>query len=210
MRNAREKWHSPLVRASYTTFTLTAPSLETTAEDLVVSVDVRNTGKVDDAEVVQVYISQQAPSINRPIKELKGFNKVFVEAGQMEKALLASRRNMQSVSGTSIVMPGCRKWVDTLFWSGFRATRRHFQLALMCRSYGMVEWSMIQAAKRYATLSIDKYHLISEFHINEDCRAYSQMYTPTVLVQIKIITFPTTGHDPANQPITIENMGNYT
>jgi hypothetical protein len=69
---------------SYTTFTLTALSLETTAEDLVVSVDVRNTGKVDDAEVVQVYISQQAPSINRPIKELKGFNKVSVKAGHMD------------------------------------------------------------------------------------------------------------------------------
>jgi beta-glucosidase len=69
---------------SYTTFTLSSLSLETTDEDLVVTVDVQNTGKVDGAEVVQIYIAQQATSINRPIKELKGFDKVFVEAGQMK------------------------------------------------------------------------------------------------------------------------------
>ncbi|KAJ6097734.1 Glycoside hydrolase family 3 [Penicillium canescens] len=74
---------------SYTTFTLTSLYLETTDEDLVVSVDVQNTGKVDGAEVVRIYIPQQAPSINRPIKELKGFDKGFVEAGQMKKAAIS-------------------------------------------------------------------------------------------------------------------------
>jgi beta-glucosidase len=74
---------------SYTTFNLSSLSLETPDEDLVVTVDVQNTGEVDGAEVIQVYIAQQAPSINRPIKELKGFDKVFVEAGQVKKATIS-------------------------------------------------------------------------------------------------------------------------
>ncbi|KAJ5282649.1 hypothetical protein N7497_002187 [Penicillium chrysogenum] len=39
---------------------------------------------VDGADVVQVYVSQQSPSINRPLKELKGFEKVFLCAQQTE------------------------------------------------------------------------------------------------------------------------------
>ena len=41
--------------------------------------------KADGKEVVQTYIAQQKPSINRPAKELKGFQKVFVSAGGKEK-----------------------------------------------------------------------------------------------------------------------------
>jgi beta-glucosidase len=48
-------------------------------------VDVTNTGSVAGAEVVQVYISQRSPSINRALKELKGFSKVFLEPGESKK-----------------------------------------------------------------------------------------------------------------------------
>jgi beta-glucosidase len=48
---------------------------------LTVTVDVENTGSVDGAEVIQVYVSQQSPSLRRPEKELKGFKKVLVEKG---------------------------------------------------------------------------------------------------------------------------------
>ncbi|KOS38307.1 hypothetical protein ACN38_g10859 [Penicillium nordicum] len=69
---------------SYTTFKLSSISLQKTDEEILITVDVQNTGSVDGAEVVQVYVSQQSPSINRPPKELKGFEKVFLHPNQTE------------------------------------------------------------------------------------------------------------------------------
>ena len=71
---------------SYTTFEYSnakaaKPSM-TAAGTLKVSVDVENTGSVDGAEVVQLYIADPEASIDRPAKELKGFEKVFLKAGQ--------------------------------------------------------------------------------------------------------------------------------
>ena len=47
-----------------------------------VSVPVRNTGGVAGAEVVQLYVSDKEASVDRPVKELKGFRKVYLEPGQ--------------------------------------------------------------------------------------------------------------------------------
>lgn len=71
---------------SYTTFEYSnakaaKPSM-TAAGTLKVSVEVANTGSVDGAEVVQLYIADPEASIDRPAKELKGFEKVFLKAGQ--------------------------------------------------------------------------------------------------------------------------------
>ena len=71
---------------SYTTFEYSnakaaKPSM-TAAGTLKVSVDVENTGSVDGAEVVQLYIADPEASVDRPAKELKGFEKVFLKAGQ--------------------------------------------------------------------------------------------------------------------------------
>ena len=70
---------------SYTTFDIKDLSIHDDDVDVVVSATVTNTGKLDGAQVVQVYISQHNPSLNRPKKELKGFSKVFVRAGESEK-----------------------------------------------------------------------------------------------------------------------------
>lgn len=51
-------------------------------ETLMLSVKVKNTGKRDGAEVVQLYISDTESSLPRPIKELKGFEKVYLKAGE--------------------------------------------------------------------------------------------------------------------------------
>ncbi|KAK4921698.1 beta-glucosidase [Elasticomyces elasticus] len=56
-----------------------------TADDLVVRVDVTNTGKLKGSQVVQVYIKQEKPSIGRPEKELKGFTKLEIDAGKTVK-----------------------------------------------------------------------------------------------------------------------------
>ena len=44
------------------------------------SITIKNTGSRDGAEVVQVYVSPIKPRINRPVKELKAFQKVFLKA----------------------------------------------------------------------------------------------------------------------------------
>ncbi|USW58805.1 Putative glycoside hydrolase, family 3, glycoside hydrolase family 3 domain, immunoglobulin [Septoria linicola] len=73
---------------SYTSFELKDLQVSADAEsdEVVITVQVTNTGKVAGAEVVQVYVAPQTPSINRPSKELKGFAKVFVEAGETKSA----------------------------------------------------------------------------------------------------------------------------
>ena len=56
------------------------------ADEIVVEVDVTNKGKVDGAQVVQVYVTQKSPSVGRPIKELRGFAKVALKAGEKKRA----------------------------------------------------------------------------------------------------------------------------
>ncbi len=51
-------------------------------EKLVVSCKVKNTGDRAGAEVVQIYVSDRTPDIFKAEKELKGFDKVYLEAGE--------------------------------------------------------------------------------------------------------------------------------
>ena len=47
-----------------------------------VNVTVTNTGVVDGAEVVQVYVADVESSVARPVRELKGFTKITLEPGE--------------------------------------------------------------------------------------------------------------------------------
>ena len=71
---------------SYTTFSygdlVMDKSQLSSSKILKVSIDVTNSGKYDGAEVVQLYIRDLVGSITRPVKELKGFQKVFLKAGE--------------------------------------------------------------------------------------------------------------------------------
>ncbi len=51
-------------------------------DTLSVTVDVKNTGKYDGDEVVQLYVRDLVGSVTRPVKELKGFKKVFIKTGE--------------------------------------------------------------------------------------------------------------------------------
>ncbi len=70
---------------SYTDFEISAPKLSASAmrkkDKIKVSVTVKNTGAVDGETVVQLYIRDDFASLVRPVKELKGYKKVFVKAG---------------------------------------------------------------------------------------------------------------------------------
>ncbi|MHC4961690.1 MAG: fibronectin type III-like domain-contianing protein, partial [Planctomycetota bacterium] len=47
-----------------------------------VSADVTNTGKMAGHEVVQLYIRDLVGSVTRPVKELKGFERIYLKAGE--------------------------------------------------------------------------------------------------------------------------------
>lgn len=71
---------------SYTTFqysdiALSAPAMGQDGS-ITAAVTVTNAGKRDGAEVVQLYIRDLVGSITRPVKELKGFEKIFLKAGE--------------------------------------------------------------------------------------------------------------------------------
>jgi len=71
---------------SYTTFSYNNLKVdkETITADgtIIFSVDVKNTGKVVGEEVVQLYIRDLVASVIRPVKELKGFQKIKLKAGE--------------------------------------------------------------------------------------------------------------------------------
>ena len=73
---------------SYTTFAFENAKADKTSYDenetITVSVAVKNTGKVDGKEVVQLYASKSDSKVSRASKELKGFKKVLVKAGNSE------------------------------------------------------------------------------------------------------------------------------
>jgi len=51
-------------------------------QTLTASISLTNSGKYDGAEVVQLYIRDLVGSVTRPVKELKGFQKIFLKAGE--------------------------------------------------------------------------------------------------------------------------------
>jgi beta-glucosidase len=74
---------------SYTKFeyaNLQVPTAPIGAADAVdVSLDVRNTGSRDGHEVVQLYARSLAPAEGAPLKELRGFERVFLKAGESKR-----------------------------------------------------------------------------------------------------------------------------
>ena len=69
---------------SYTNFAYS----DIKVDDKSVSVTVTNTGERDGAEVVQLYVSCENSKIYRPEKELKGFKKVFLKAGESQRVTI--------------------------------------------------------------------------------------------------------------------------
>ena len=99
---------------SYTTFQISniqADKKEMTDDgQLTVSVDVKNTGTVAGAEVLQLYISDVKSSLPRPVKELKGFKKVSLAPGESQTVSFTIDRSALSFyddqTGEWVAEPG--------------------------------------------------------------------------------------------------------
>ena len=96
---------------SYTTFAFSNLRLSgrqvRVGEPLQVSVDVQNTGNRAGDEVVQLYIHQEAGSASRPVRELKGFERVSLAPGEKKTVSFTLGRNE-----LSFWSPQAKKWVE--------------------------------------------------------------------------------------------------
>ena len=76
---------------SYTTFAYGKPQLSATkihsGDSLTVTIPITNVGKMAGKEVVQLYVEDVTSSIDRPLKELKGFTKLSLNPGQTAQAV---------------------------------------------------------------------------------------------------------------------------
>ena len=70
---------------SYTTFKYADLKTEKRGETVVVSLTLTNSGAVAGAEVVQFYVGQPTATVERPLRELKGFSKVFLKPGESRR-----------------------------------------------------------------------------------------------------------------------------
>jgi beta-glucosidase len=98
---------------SYTTFELGKPRLSSprisAGEGVSVEVDVRNTGKREGDEVVQVYVRDQLASVVRPAKQLRGFARVTLAPGEQRTvkiALSPKSFSLWNASMKEVVEPG--------------------------------------------------------------------------------------------------------
>ncbi|NOU19605.1 MAG: glycosyl hydrolase [Bacteroidales bacterium] len=68
----------------YSNLRLSKPIIKN-SEPLTVTFTLKNTGKYDGEEVAQFYIRDLVGSVTRPVKELKGFKKVFLKSGEQKE-----------------------------------------------------------------------------------------------------------------------------
>lgn len=108
---------------SYTTFEYR--NLNVTKDK--VTFTIKNTGSIDGAEIAQLYVGKESETIFRPIRELKGFAKVFLKAGEEKEVSIAlddkafrffdtRTDTWETESGTYQIMIGTN--ADTMVLSG--------------------------------------------------------------------------------------------
>ncbi len=72
---------------SYTTFTYSGISAVVSGNKVTITAQVKNAGNRDGEEVVQLYVQDKVGSITRPVKELKGFQKVMIKKGESKSIM---------------------------------------------------------------------------------------------------------------------------
>ncbi|MFC5653812.1 beta-glucosidase BglX [Paenibacillus solisilvae] len=117
MKRYADSEHTPLYPfgygLSYTCFEYNDLRLSSSVigmtETLTVSVNVRNSGQRDGEEIVQLYLCDEAASITRPVKELKGFQKILLQAGESRNVSFElSAKQLGFINGNNefVVEPG--------------------------------------------------------------------------------------------------------
>jgi beta-glucosidase len=121
----RSHWHGDYVDGShlplwpfghglsYTRFALHGPELDRTAlalgDEVAIAVEVENVGGRAGDEVVQLYVRDEEASVTRPVKELRGFRRVHVAAGERRRVtfrLAAEQLAFTGLDGQLVLEPG--------------------------------------------------------------------------------------------------------
>jgi beta-glucosidase len=87
---------------SYTSFAYENITIEGDFPDLNVTFDIRNTGSVAGSEIAQLYIHHKHPTIFKANRELKGFDKVYLEPSQSKKVTISLDARSFSYFNTDI------------------------------------------------------------------------------------------------------------
>jgi beta-glucosidase len=72
----------------YTSFAYSDLKLTKSGDGFTATFKIKNTGKTKGSEIAQLYVSQESPSIPRPVKELKGFSKIELAPGQSKEVTI--------------------------------------------------------------------------------------------------------------------------
>jgi beta-glucosidase len=98
---------------SYTSYAYSDVMLSATTakagDILTVSVDVTNTGDMDGYETVQMYYNDRFSSVLTPEKQLCGFKKVFIKAGEtvrVELPLAVDKMSLVNIDEKTVLEPG--------------------------------------------------------------------------------------------------------
>jgi beta-glucosidase len=101
---------------SYTTFEYSNLKIDKESyqqgEEIVISVELKNTGEFDGKEIVQLYIHDEVASIVRPLKELKRFELVDIKKGEtktVQFTLTEDDLGFYNNQGKFIIEPGAFK-----------------------------------------------------------------------------------------------------
>ena len=139
---------------SYTTFTYGEPALSrptiSASDTLTVTVEVRNTGNRAGTEVAQLYVTDEVATLSRPVKELRGFQRVTLAPGEAKRVaftLVPADLTFHDEELALVAEPGTFR----IHVGGSSATGREgrFTLALgagcarleMPRSYARFTWN---------------------------------------------------------------------
>ena len=77
---------------SYSTYSYSATQVESVKDGFRISATVQNTSKVDGEEIVQLYIRDRHASMTRPVRELKGFQRAPLKAGEKREIVFELSR----------------------------------------------------------------------------------------------------------------------
>ena len=114
---------------SYTTFEYSSLKVKKVGKkgsnSVEITFEIKNTGKTDGAEVAQVYVGEVKPSVVRPARELKGYEKVFLKSGQKKKVMITlddeAFQHYDVMSKGFVVDPG-----DYRIWVGSSSAKMEF------------------------------------------------------------------------------------
>ncbi|HMJ45715.1 MAG TPA: fibronectin type III-like domain-contianing protein, partial [Ferruginibacter sp.] len=78
---------------SYTQFAYSGLTVSANGEGATIKFTIKNSGKVAGGETAQVYVKQENSLLPRPEKELKGFDKIFLQPGESEMVSITLDEN---------------------------------------------------------------------------------------------------------------------